>query len=132
MNSSTRMMMIGLLALTPVLASARSEYAQCLAEQNQQRALRSFDGFRPAGRSARPTYPRYYSSLDYGYGFSGTYAYSYPTRFISDGYADVLTVMVRACRQYKEKPEPPKFRVFGVKSPALDRAGNRPQDGDSQ
>jgi hypothetical protein len=128
------MMMIGLLALAPVLASARSEYAQCLAEQNQQRALRSFDGFRPAARAARLAYPRYYSSLDYGNGFGGIYTYGYPTRFafMSDGYADMLAVMVRACRQYKEKPEPPKFRVFGVKSPALDHAGNRPQDGDSQ
>jgi len=134
MDSSTRMMMIGLLALAPMLASARSEYAQCLAEQNQQRALGSFGGFRSAIRVPSVSYPRYYSSLDYGNSFSGLSMNSYPIRFasMSGGYADVLAAMVRICRQYKEKPEPPKFRVFGVKSPALNRAGNRPRDGGSQ
>lgn len=130
MNASPRMMMIGLLAVAPVMAMARSEYAQCLAEQNQQRAARGFGGVRPAVRVAMA--PRYYSALDYGNAY-GSYA-NYPIRFafMSDGYADVLAVMVRACRQYKEKPEPPKYRVVGVKAPAFNRAGNRAEDGDPE
>lgn len=131
MNASTRMMMIGLLALAPVLASASSEYAQCLAEQNEQRALRGFGSSRPATRLT--VVPRYYTSLDYGNYLYGS-AYGYQTRaiFVSDGYADVLAAMVRVCRQFKEKSTPPKFRVVGVKSPSFNRAGNRPQDGSAE
>lgn len=128
MNASTRMILVGVLAVVPVLASARSEYAECLAGQNQQRALRGFSGARPAIKVTR-----YYSSLDYGSPYAGFSTSSYPLRYslMFDGYADMLAGMVRVCRQFKDKPEPPKFRVVGVKAPALNRAGNRQQDDDS-
>ncbi len=125
MNASTRMMMIGVLAVVPALATASSEYAECLAEQNQLRSLMGSGGFRPTRGGSVP-YLRY-SIYD---GYVGLL--SYPRYSTSDAYADQLAVMVRACRQYKEKRGAARFRVVGMKSPAFDRAGNRAQDGDAE
>ncbi len=125
MSASTRMMVvIGVLSLAPGLAPAKSEYAECLAEQHRQRAQWASGPMMPMTRPRVVSFRRYSDS----YRFATSAYYLQPGMHVGamfDGSADRLAAMVRVCRQFKKKPEPPGYRIVGIKSPSLSHSGKR-------
>jgi hypothetical protein len=136
-------LVLGLLVLVPIAASAESEYAACMRlEQRMGGAGGAFLPLRNDGNYRAPVaYGGYGGSFPFGgvhpdaqyYSYGVSYAGVYSTvvgRYFGSGASrwsfaqnERVLSMARSCR-HLIKLKPPAYRVVGVKSPANRTATN--------